>query len=132
MPRSHGRAYSLSVRTPRRWWPYVVVAVVALVGVLGTLAIARPPDRSSSRLELAIAHYGYPLWFVEAELTFPVPSSGTNPAVTLNPWEYPTETDWGRLLLSWLAVAAMPLALVWWYERRRSSVTRLNRRKSEA
>ncbi len=124
MREPHGRTYSLRVKTPHHWWPYVVVAVVALLGVLATLAIAQTPDRSSSPLELATAHYGYPLWFVEAELTFPVTASGPNPAVTLNPWEYPMQTNLWRLLVCWLLVASVSLALVYLVQIRRNNSRR--------
>jgi hypothetical protein len=101
------------MKASRRWWPFAVVAALSLAGVLATLAIARPLQ-SGTR----IVHYGYPLWFVEAETTL-TPPEGWKGTVQLNPWEYPTETNVGRLVVSWLVVAALPLTGVWWYERRR-------------
>jgi hypothetical protein len=70
---------------------------------------------------LGTARFGYPMHFLEAELTFnPEPGE----SVELNPWEYPTETDLSRFpphgflsrafLLHWsislrYAAAALPL-----------------------
>lgn len=110
---------------PRRWWPFVVVAVLALAVVLARLAIDRPLESGTH-----VVRYGYPLWFLEAETTLS-PSPGWNGTVALNPWEYPTETHLGRLLASWVIVAALPLAVLWWIERRRGT-EKVIRRRSRA
>ena len=104
-----------------------VVAAIAFVGTLSTLAIAQPAQQGiDTERGLGTARFGYPIHFLEAELTFN-PERGES--VELNPWEYPTETDLPRFLASWLLVASVPAALVYLAQVRRS---RTSRRKSGA
>ena len=105
------------MRRPTRVWPYGVVAAIAFVGTLSTLAIAQPAQQGiDTERGLGTARFGYPIHFLEAGLTF-------------NPEEYPTETDLPRFLASWLLVASVPAALVYLAQVRRS---RTSPRKSGA
>ena len=112
---------------PTRIWPYGVVAAIAFVATMSTLAIAQPAQRGiGAERDLGTARYGYPIRFVDAELPF-IPHA--RESVALNPWEYPTETDLPRFLASWLLVASIPAALIYFAQVRRS---RTIRRKSGA
>jgi hypothetical protein len=94
-------------------WPALAIGaalVVALAGMLATLAVAAPIDPQTMNVR-----YGKPLWFAESDLSqwrslsprekrLPVP---------FNPLENPTRVDPGRFLLSYLVFAAPLCGIVW-------------------